>query len=220
MVAVRRVELVLVGARAGMTVTFGGRRYVNGVFSAEVREDQIEHLIRAGERMDGAFPRGSRALAEAEARLDGRADSQEGTAAQDRRLHDLSGAVHVRPSNPAAEGAGVFGPRVDGAAGSALRVCAAGDRYEDTRIHREASGRCGEGLAAEGDWTAVERKIIAAVKALDPEDDDAWTADGRPKLSAVEAIYGAAGLTREDIDSVLPGWDRDAALAAALEALA
>ena len=64
-------------------------------------------------------------------------------------------------------------------------------------------------------------EIAAALKKLDPENDDHWvmtgTHKGLPKLFAVEEAYGRAGLTRQDLEAALPGWNRDKALEAALE---
>lgn len=62
-------------------------------------------------------------------------------------------------------------------------------------------------------------KLLAAIKALDHDNDDLWTAGGLPMLSAVEEAYGSAGLTREDIEAVAPGWTREKAFNAALDSV-
>ena len=57
--------------------------------------------------------------------------------------------------------------------------------------------------------------VKTAVLKLDPSDDDHWVNTGahkgKPKLAAVEQAFGKAGLTRADIEAVLPNWNRDQA---------
>lgn len=219
MVELHRVELVLVGTHAGKTITVHGRRYVQGVFRADVRADQVEHLIRAGARLDGSFPRGSREQAVAEDRINGRAHPEKDTDAEVRGVHDVLSPLHVRPGDPAAEAEGLHGRGDGDAPGGAVRVRADRDRYQDTRIHGQAEGRLDEGDAPERSGP-VNLKLAAAIRVLDPENDEFWTVEGLPKLSAIEEAYGCAGLTREDVDAAVPEWDRDAALTAALNAIA
>jgi hypothetical protein len=52
---------------------------------------------------------------------------------------------------------------------------------------------------------------------LDPEDDEHWTMAGLPRLSTIEEAFGSTGMNRIDIQTALPGWDRDAARAHAKE---
>lgn len=52
--------------------------------------------------------------------------------------------------------------------------------------------------------------IVAALKALDPANDDHWTSDGLPRLGALPA-----GLSRKEVTDALPGFNRAAAQAAA-----
>jgi hypothetical protein len=66
----------------------------------------------------------------------------------------------------------------------------------------------------------VNADIAAAVRKLDPDVDSHWVLTGahkgKPKLQAIEDAYGKAGLTRQDIEAAMPGYDRDAASEAAL----
>lgn len=55
-------------------------------------------------------------------------------------------------------------------------------------------------------------KLVEAVMALDPMNDEHWTMDGKPRMDAVEATYGSADIKRADIDAAAPGYDRNAAL--------
>lgn len=59
----------------------------------------------------------------------------------------------------------------------------------------------------------VDEKLIAALKKLDPKNDDHWVKDGRPAMAAVEELYGSAGITREDVETAIPGYDRKVAAA-------
>ena len=62
--------------------------------------------------------------------------------------------------------------------------------------------------------------VKVAILKLDPENSDHWVQTGvhkgKPKLSAVEDAYGKSGLTRQDLEDVLPDWSRDKALEHAL----
>lgn len=58
----------------------------------------------------------------------------------------------------------------------------------------------------------VNQKLLEAVHALDPENDEHWTKNGSPAMAAVEGFYGSADITRGDIDTVAPGYNREAAL--------
>lgn len=60
----------------------------------------------------------------------------------------------------------------------------------------------------------LNTKLQKAVLGLDPADDTHWTKDGKPAITAVEKLYGSAGITRADVESVAPGHTRDKAKAA------
>lgn len=68
------------------------------------------------------------------------------------------------------------------------------------------------------------RKVKAAILSLDPDTDWHWVMTGahkgKPKIAAVVYFYGRAGLTRQHVEAVMPGYDRDAACEAALGPLA
>ena len=60
----------------------------------------------------------------------------------------------------------------------------------------------------------LNTKLQKAVLGLDPTDDTHWTKDGKPAMTAVEKLYGSAGITRADVEAVAPGYTRDKAKAA------
>ena len=49
--------------------------------------------------------------------------------------------------------------------------------------------------------------LIEALQALDPDDDDHWTAEGWPAMAAVEGIAGRQ-FTRREVDAVAPDFTR------------
>ena len=59
-------------------------------------------------------------------------------------------------------------------------------------------------------------ELLAAIKSLDPGNDDHWTESGLPAVAAVEVLFG--NTTRSEIKLAAPGYDRDAAAAAQVEA--
>lgn len=55
------------------------------------------------------------------------------------------------------------------------------------------------------------RKIVAALKQLDSDNDDHWTKVGKPSIVALEGFYGSNDLTRAMIEAAAPGFNRDVA---------
>lgn len=53
----------------------------------------------------------------------------------------------------------------------------------------------------------MSEQLIEALKTLDPENDDHWTADGAPMLGAVTAALGSKA-DRKSIAAVAPGFSR------------
>lgn len=51
-------------------------------------------------------------------------------------------------------------------------------------------------------------RLRAAVLGLDANDDDAWTNSGKPAMEAVQKAYGAADVTRAQVEGLCPGYDR------------
>lgn len=113
---------------------------------------------------------------------------------------NVPGAVLSDGGSPA-EGAAVPG---DGAAGPA----AGGD----------GAGAVGNGqehlVNGEPAPNAPNAKLVRALAKLDPENNDHWTADGKPSVAAVEQLYGSSDVRRKDIDAAAPGLTRASARAA------
>jgi hypothetical protein len=54
-------------------------------------------------------------------------------------------------------------------------------------------------------------KILDAVKKLDPNNDNHWTADGLPRIDTVRMLASDTSLTREQVDKIAPAFNREAA---------
>jgi len=61
-------------------------------------------------------------------------------------------------------------------------------------------------------------KVLAALAQLDATNDDHWTSDGLPKTAVVQRIAKDETIKRTDIQTVKPGFDRDAARAGQAQA--
>lgn len=85
-------------------------------------------------------------------------------------------------------------------------------KFEEAADQREPSEHAPE----------INEAVKTAVLKLDPAESSQWVSTGahagKPKLLAVEEAYGRAGLTRQDVEAAIPGWNRDLALETALEA--
>lgn len=71
-----------------------------------------------------------------------------------------------------------------------------------------ASGEAGSGPQGDGPQAELNEKLARAVANLDPTNDEHWTQDGRPAMTAVERFYGSADITRKDVEAAAPGVTR------------
>ncbi len=51
--------------------------------------------------------------------------------------------------------------------------------------------------------------INEALSSLDPANDEHWTADGLPRMDAVQALVGSSDITREDVTNAAPDLTRE-----------
>lgn len=91
-------------------------------------------------------------------------------------------------------------------------------REDDGGGAADTATREGEDAAGDGQTEGVtepvadiDYKLQRAVMSLDPADDNQWTKDGKPAMTAVEKVYGSAGITRADVEAAAPGHTRDKA---------
>lgn len=80
---------------------------------------------------------------------------------------------------------------------------------EGTGATETETGEAGTVPAGDGQpEELINAKLLKAVHSLDPKDDSHWTKDGKPAMTAVEKLYGAADVTRADVEAVAPGYTR------------
>lgn len=72
----------------------------------------------------------------------------------------------------------------------------------------------GDGKEAAEKAGDADERLVAALKGLDPANDEHWTEKGLPELAAVEKIVGRP-VKRKDVSEALPGLTRAKAKAAA-----
>lgn len=187
--AVVTVTFVLTGAYAGRTITLGSLPYPfkEGKLSLTGPAEEVALHARFMERNWQAFPEGHERLKEPE---NGQREIQSG-AQQPNGQADLHG-----DGEPGGSGAGpgVAGPVDGGSAGGG-----------------EAGNPGAEAVRGDGPAPELNTKLQKAVMDLDPADDSHWTKEGKPAITAVEKLYGSAGITRADVEAVAPGFKRKAA---------
>ena len=198
-----RRKLILTGAHAGKTIQLGNFQFVNGATVVEGAANDVEGKCTYLGRCYKAWPDGSLELQhfqrldqEREAKRHGAGKANE--TAQQGHTGALPGGVQSdgrgSPPIPPDNGQGAA-PDSSGAAGSVSNGNGQQDAGDSDTGWR--TGRLGE-----------------AVRGLDPDNDEHWTADGRPRMDAVEAAFGSADVNRVDVQQAAPGFDREVARAA------
>lgn len=150
-----------------------------------------------------AFPEGSPELAAKELEVYGPPQGGEGEG-------DGSGDLQAGGTVPDGS-ADVPGPdRHDGGQPSEEAPAAGGnaDLPEAGEAERGADGDGSEDVVNDPKPLADD-KLVKALAKLDPENDDHWTRDGLPALSAVESLYGSAGVRRADVTAAAPALRRN-----------
>jgi hypothetical protein len=195
-----QTTFVLTGALAGRTIRLGSQPYAfeKGRLTITAPAEDVALHARFLERNWQAYPEGHPAL---EGQTNGQRDLQEGS------QPDGQPPVHsdVQPNGggtEAGDAAPVRGGGVEAEAGQAGGVPDGdGQQAVLTDPVKEPT-------------VELNTKLQKAVQSLDPADDTHWTKDGKPAMTAVEKLYGSAGITRADVEAVAPGYTRDKAKAA------
>lgn len=187
-----RVYLELTGARTGQTCVLGKYQFVGGRTVVSGDGHKVASAVRFLGRVYSAFPTGSPELkarraqekAEAPGKLEAPGNQQEagnGDAPTDEvaaggQAGEVPGNVQSdgSPEEPAADGAGDAAAAPGGA-----QHGPPGYRHPDARLRE-------------------------AILNLDKDNDELWTAEGRPRLDALTKLPGMAGVTRRDVDRVAP----------------
>lgn len=186
-------ELVLTGGRTNYTGLLGKVPFVNGVTTIQGSDREVEALTRYLGRTYKAFPKGS-----AELKVAQEEDKRHGTGQADQTSQsgtDDAVSSGVQPSGggssevPADVSSGTNDP-TSGTEGSV----SGGDGHEDS--------------GDDGQSATDQDRVLAAVKSLDPSNDEHWTTDGRPRVDVVAEMAGMPQLTRADIVEVAPDFKR------------
>ena len=194
--ATQRV-LILTGARRGRTCVLGRQfRFVEGKIQIRGDDMQVEKLTRYIGRCYKAFPEGSDELAHFE-KLDGTKEEAHGTG-QVQATPKPGGPKEVLSD---VQPSGGRPPEASPDIGSGADNAQAGP---------SGSVPSGDGHGHAGDDAATENKnrLLKAIKSLDHTNDEHWTAEGRPRIDAVESAYGKPGVSRAQVEESAPGFIR------------
>lgn len=219
MSSVMQFEFRLFGPRKGQTMVLNNHQFVNGICTLVQSSDNMGTAARVFS-FYRAYARGTpeydAAMAEEEAEANGADEvseaSLEGTDPAVEAGVQPDGGGPAEAGNPDDGGGSGDAEGADGSGGSSP-----GDGHEHAGVPKfpeDANYR------PEEPSSQVNADVANAVRKLDPDVDSHWVMTGghkgKPKLQAVEDAYGKAGLTRQDIDAAMPGYNRDAASEAAL----
>lgn len=204
----------LFGAHKGRTMTINGHHFVNGELSKVLSGSAAGTLCKVLSYY-GAYAKGTpeyeAALAQEQEESNGASGSKAASGAGSPTA--VQRDVQSKGPEPAETSANVSekpAAAAEGGSGSS----ADGDGHGDSGVLKfeeaETWPKPSEPLSVGSDAVAV------AIRKLDPENSKHWVQTGvhkgLPKLSAVEQAYGKSGLTRQDLEAALPGWNRDKAL--------
>lgn len=202
------VLFILIGHYAGKTVRLGKWLFEDGKLQITGPAEEVALVARSLERNWQAYPEGHPAL---EALKQKEEDNGERDISSERTGSDggseVSGAVQPEGAGTATgvenpEGAG----HAESVAGTSEELAQRDGQSES--VNQEPPKD--ENREPEADLNV---KLRDAVFKLDPNDDDHWTRDGKPAMTAVERFYGSSDVTRVDVDAVTPGYNRAAAAA-------
>jgi hypothetical protein len=176
----------LTGAHAGKTIRLGKYQFTDGKCELSCPAHEMALHARSLERNWSAYPEGHPILT--------KQDNGNGTGEVPPGSTVTTGDANVQgdvqqDGSAAGEAAAGSGDDADAASGTA------GD---------QAAGADGP----EASVTPVNTKLQKAVMSLDPNNDEHWTQDGKPAISAVQTAYGSADVTRADVTAVAPDFNR------------
>ena len=217
MSGIMRFEFRLFGPRKGWTGVINSHQFVNGICTLTQSSDNMGTAARVFS-FYRAFARGT---LEYDAAM---AAEEAEHGADEVNPPALEGADPAVPARAGPDGAGpsegeaVPGGDYAGPGGTdPASPDASGDGHEHSGVPIFPEDK---DYRAEEPSSSVNEGIKAAVLKLDPDVDSHWVMTGahkgKPKLQAVEDAYGKNTLTRQDIEAAMPGYNRDAASAAAL----
>lgn len=207
-----RYEFRLFGALKGATKNINGHQFVDGICAFGV-DPAASLFVQKHLSTYGAFAKGTPEYDAALAK-----ENEENGVSSDVHPSSEQGQAEAVPSGVRETGRQVtkatsdfWRGAADGEAGDS-RVRSEGDGHEDTGLPKFEVEK--DRPQPEEPSIEKNREILVALQKLDPNEDSHWTTTGKPMLKVVEDVYGRAGITRQDVESAAPGYNRDKALEA------
>jgi len=187
------MKFILTGANTGKTEKFSHVKFVNGIGEWPGPIDKMAGLINVLASFN-AYPAGSKELEAAQKRDKEFANGPSAILSGQGRGAE-SGLETDKPASGEASGSGATGVEVP-AAGS------------------EANGSGEEaGRLASQSQDPKTLKVIDAIKLLNPDESAHWSEDGLPLVAIVAELSGVIEVSRKDIETAMPGYNRAKALA-------
>ncbi len=217
MSGIMQFEFRLFGPRKGQTMVLNGHSFVNGICTLVQSSNNMGTAARVFS-FYRAYARGTpeydAAMAEEEAENGANEVSEASLEGID---PPVQAGVQSDGGGPAEEPPVRSGDDVDASGSGSTGGGAPGGGREHSGVPKFPEDK---DYRAEEPASEVNAEVANAVRKLDPDVDNHWVMTGahkgQPKLQAVEDAYGKAGLTRQDIEAAMPGYNRDAASEAAL----
>lgn len=222
-----KVLMVLTGPREGRTEDINGHFFYEGVYQLIGQNDKIWGCIRFLATY-GAYPDGS---PEYHAACD----------KYEKIMKEKNGLSNIQENTESGETEKVLCDIQSGGSGSSEEettedkstdktdegekgICPAGDRHEDSGVSTEQKTQSGKSDTQESEKSEspiegipeLNKKLLKAIMSLDAENDDHWVKTGKnagkPKITVIEEAYGETGITRIDVESAAPDYDKNAAM--------
>lgn len=186
MSALIKCVFLLTGPLAGKSIRLGKYVFIDGRLELSATPEEMALHARSMERNWGVLPEGDPRLNQEQSD-----NGQRDPAANPKRDNEQAVSGDLQPDGKGPEAGGAA---AEGASAADAQTAAAGVPP-----------------AGAGSAPSVNEKLKRAVEKLDPENDDHWTKDGKPAMSAVAQFYGATDIVRADVEAVAPGFVRPAA---------
>ena len=207
-------HMELFGPRKGQTFKIKNHQFIDGHYDLIAHPENMGFALKMLSYY-GAFAKGTSEYdtakaAEVEANGADEIHSSPGGG----ETTAIQGGVRQDGAEPSEETTGDSEQPVDGEAGDA-GLSADRDGHEDSGLPKFEEAE--DVRKPTEPKVGLNAEILSAMLALDPHQAEHWVITGKhagkPKLGAIEEIYGQAGLTRSDLDAVAPNLTRETALA-------
>jgi len=227
MANVINVTMVLTGPREGHTENINGHFFDRGVYQLIGQDDKIWACIKFLSTY-GAYPDGSKEYHAACTNYEKIMKEQNGLS--NIQKNTKSRITEKVLSNVQSGGEGsseeetVEDKSTDKTDNGKTGIHSAGDRHEDSGFSTEQETESGKSDTKESEKSEnpiagipeLNKKLLKAIMSLDAEDDTHWVKTGKnvgkPKINIIEEAYGETGITRVDVESAAPKYDKTAAL--------